>query len=407
MDNPLHLTYYQPRKFTISLCGQNVQVITKPGLPDWDKVAPGVQLLAEVVSLKKDYQVLLLGCGNGALGVAIGRQVNEGMLQMVDTSWIALRIARMTMAENELTHVPVEPVHYPFPAQTYRTVVINLPKGRKLARRWLVEAWAALEPGGEMYLAGANSEGIQSVIQDAKSLCGNATVLAYRKGCRVARMLKQSKPDVESGQVITWTPGSDIPWTTEPGIARGSWVEFTASVGGNILTVRSLPGVFSVNHADSGTEFLLQQIHQQDLQGKRVLDFGCGYGLIGLVVARLGAAWVDMLDVDLSAVTSAQENCTQNMILNTQVRPSDVLDAIGLERYDLILSNPPFHSGKQVDYSVAHTFVTHSRFILNPGGRLLLVANRFIRYDRLMREVYGNVEVIAETGKFHVLGSVR
>ena len=69
-----------------------------------------------------------------------------------------------------------------FPAEAYQTIVINLPKGRKLARRWLVEAWSALQPGGELYLAGANPEGIQSVIQDAGSLFGNATVLALPEG---------------------------------------------------------------------------------------------------------------------------------------------------------------------------------------------------------------------------------
>ena len=56
---------------------------------------------------------------------------------------------------------------------------------------------------------------------------------------------------------------------------------------------------------------------------------------------------------------------------------------------------------------MAQAFITHSSYILNPGGRLVLVANRFIRYDRLMKEVFGNVKEVVETGKFHVLESVR
>jgi 16S rRNA (guanine1207-N2)-methyltransferase len=424
MENPFDFTYYQTREFPASLCGQKLRVISKPGLPHWDKVTPAVQLLAETISLRKGGQVMLLGCGNGALGVALSRQGRASDLRMADTSQIAMRVAKQTMAANGYANVPVEPLQYPFPAEAYQTVVINLPKGRKLARRWLVEVWGALQLNGELYLAGANPEGIQSVIHDAEGLFGNATVLNYRKGCRVARMVKQSEPGVSPrvpprpgapGQEVPWAPGPEVPWApgprvswaAEPGIARGSWIEFSASVCGGTFALRSLPGVFSFDHLDEGTALLLQQLTREWVQGRRVLDFGCGFGLIGMAAAWLGAAWVDLLDVDLSAVAAAQENCLGNMIPNVQVRPSDVLDAIGPERYDLILSNPPFHAGKLVEYSMAHTFITHSRQILNPDGRLVLVANRFIRYDRLMKDVFGNVVKLIETGKYYVLESVR
>ena len=400
--------YYRPREFTASLCGQELHVISKPGLPHWDEVTPGIQLLAESVHLQKGGQVLLIGCGHGALGVALSRQANIDGLKMVDSHWCALRVAKMTMAINGFAYVPVEPLQYPLPAEFYKTVVIDLPKGRKLARRWLVETWAALQPDGDLYLAGANPEGIQSVIQDARSLFGNSTILAYRKGCRVARMVKQSGAGDAPVQALPgWSPGQAIAWAAEPGIARGSWIEFTASVCGETYPLRSLPGVFSSDRVDVGTALLLQHLPRERVQGRWVLDFGCGYGLIGMAAARLGAAWVDMLDVDLSAVAAAQENCSRNKIPNAHALPSDVLEAVGTARYDLVLSNPPFHSGKQVEYGMAQTFIAHSHHILNPGGRLVLVANRFIRYDRLMKDVFSNIATLAETGRFHVLESLR
>jgi 16S rRNA (guanine1207-N2)-methyltransferase len=408
MENPLDFPYYQVREFMYLLCGQELRVFSKPGLPHWDKVTPVVQLLAEAVSPRKGGQVMLLGCGNGALGVALARPGRAESMRMADMNWIAVCVAKLTMAANGFPNVPVEPLQYPLPSEIFQTIVINLPKGRKLARRWLVEAWGALQPGNELYLAGANPEGIQSVIQDAGTLFGNATVLAYRKGCRVARMVKQTESGVNPDRAANAiTPSPEVSWAAEPGIARGSWLEFSTSVCGGTFTLRSLPGIFSFDRLDEGTALLLQQFTREWVQGRRVLDFGCGYGLIGMVAARLGAAWVDLLDVDLTAVAAAQENCTVNKILNARVLPSDVLDAIGSERYDLILSNPPFHAGKQVEYSMAQTFVTHSRHILNPGGRLVLVSNRFIRYDRLMKEVFGNVEALAENTKYHVLESVR
>jgi 16S rRNA (guanine1207-N2)-methyltransferase len=399
--------YYQLCDFLASIGGQNIRVISKPGLPHWDEISPAVELLAKAACQMKAGPALVLGCGNGALGVALFRQGRAENLRLVDASWAALRVAKLTLEANGAASVLVEPLQYPLPLDTYQTVIMSLPKGRKLARRWLVEAWGALRPGGELYLAGANPEGIQAVIKDAGSLFGNATVLAYRKGCRVARMLKQSLPGAAPERDFAQVHSSEHEWAAEPGLSRGSWIEFTASVGEETFSLCSLPGVFSSDHVDDGTALLLEQLTRSEVQGRRVLDFGCGYGLIGMTAARLGAAWVDLLDVDLCALAAAQKNCTRNQISHARTHPSDVLDAIDAERYDLILSNPPFHAGKQVEYGMAHTFIANSRAVLLPGGRLVLVANRFIPYDRLLQEVFGNVNRLAETGKFHVLESVR
>jgi 16S rRNA (guanine1207-N2)-methyltransferase len=407
MDLLRDLAYYQPREFSTSVAGCKLRVVTKPGLPQWDEITPATRLLADTVILPKVGQVLLLGCSNGALGVMLCNQRGGEDLKLVDTNAIALRVAQLTLAANGCADVPVDPLSYPLPEAFYTTVVIDLPKGRRLARRWLVEAWEALQPGGELYLAGANAEGIQSVIQDAGSLFGNRTVLAYQKGCRVARMVKFPLKGQLPDQSLTVSEYSQvIPWSTEPGIARGSWIEFSTSICGETFSIHSLPGVFSADHIDQGTLLLLQHLSRDQVKGKRVLDFGCGYGLIGMMAARFGAAWVDLLDVDLSAVAAAQENCLRNGILNTLVHPSDVLEAVDSERYDLILSNPPFHAGNQVEYDISRAFITHAYHILEPGGRCRLVANRFIRYDRLMKEIFGNVERLAETGKYHLLESV-
>jgi 16S rRNA (guanine1207-N2)-methyltransferase len=216
----------------------------------------------------------------------------------------------------------------------------------------------------------------------------------------VARMVKRSLAEA--------TPVGHAPaWADQPGVACGSWVEFTVSTCGETLAIHSLPGIFSFDRVDEGTGLLLAQLAPDRLLNKRVLDFGCGYGLIGMAAARLGAAWVDLIDVDLTAVTAARENLSRNGITNAQVYPSDVLEAVNSEHYDLILTNPPFHAGKQVEYGMAQTLISHARQVLDRNGRLVLVANRFIRYDRLMMDIFGNVERLAETGKYHVLESVH
>jgi 16S rRNA (guanine1207-N2)-methyltransferase len=270
---------------------------------------------------------------------------------------------------------------------------MELPKGRKLARRWLVEAQAALKPGGALYLAGANEQGIQSAIQDAAALFGGAAVLRYKKGNRVAR--------AAAGRAAP--PAGRPEWAGEAGIAPGTWREFEVGVRGHVFRLRSLPGVFAFDDdLDEGTRLLLD--HLEVAPGTQaVLDVGCGYGIIGLAAARLGAGHVDMVDVNLLAIASARENIAGNAISNAEAFLSDAFSAVGDKRYDLIASNPPFHTGKSVDYAVAQAFIEHARSALKPGGRLLLVANKFIRYDQLMRTTFNAVECLVETNKYHVL----
>jgi 16S rRNA (guanine1207-N2)-methyltransferase len=90
-----------------------------------------------------------------------------------------------------------------------------------------------------------------------------------------------------------------------------------------------------------------------------------------------------------------------------RVLASDALAAVADERYDLIVSNPPFHSGKGVDYAMAQAFIGQSVAALRPGGRLVVVANQFIRYEKSMGEAFSRVKFLAETGTYHVIEGVK
>ncbi len=387
------MSYYQTDEFAATLRGQVVRVTSKPGLPSWRAITPATILLAEAVEMPPDARALLLGCGHGALGVTLARQIPDGNLGLMEANFIALAMAEQTLRANKVTnaHLYSDITLLPAHVEAFDTVVMELPKGRKLARRWLAEAYAVLKPGGELYLAGANKQGIQPVIEDAAALLGKAVVLKYKKGNRVARAVKDPQ-------------GSGEPsWAKEPGIAPGTWFEFEVDVRGNFFRLRSLPGVFAYDdQLDDGTGLLLTQLNVPP--GAQVLDVGCGYGIIGLLAARLGATHVDMVDVNLWAVAAARENIAGNGIPNARAFPSDAFSAVGDKRYHLIVTNPPFHTGKAVDYEVAHAFIEGARHVLAPGGQLMLVANKFIRYDRLMRAQFDeHVECLAETGRYHVL----
>lgn len=382
--------YSRSISFSAELRGQPVQVVSKPGLEEPERVPDAALLCAELLDPAPDERVLLLGCGNGALGVALARLLPRGRLTLSDPSIVALRMAAATLAANGLDPAAVtERISLlPEGAGSYDRVVILAPRARALGRRWLVEAHALLRPGGVLSLAGANAAGVQPLIADAAALFGGAGVLGYGKGCRVAESLRAAEPP----------PPPD--WASLPGVAPGTWQQITAALPGGPVELLSLPGVFSYDRLDAGTAFLLD--HLELPAGARVLDAGCGYGPIGVAAARAGAAHVDMLDSNLLAVAAAAANI-ERLGLPATALASDALDAVAGRSYDLIVSNPPFHAGRQVDTTMAAAFINQGRALLGRGGRMVLVANRFLPYQRLLEPAFRRVARLAESRSYHLL----
>jgi 16S rRNA (guanine1207-N2)-methyltransferase len=106
--------------------------------------------------------------------------------------------------------------------------------------------------------------------------------------------------------------------------------------------------------------------------------------------------------VNLYAVAAATENI-RRLALSAEVLASDALRAVADRRYDLILTNPPFHAGKTIDERIAQAFIAESRAVLNKNGRMLLVANRFLPYQRVLAAHFSQVEHLVATNAYHVL----
>jgi 16S rRNA (guanine1207-N2)-methyltransferase len=384
--------YYRAVEFDATLRDARVRVCTKAGFANWDGISPATNLLAESIILPPDARVLQLGCGHGALGVALARAVPQGEVLLVDASHTATALATRTLAANGVANARVigdPPAELP-EAASFDVVVMEAPAGRKFARRWLALAGHALKPGGQLYVAGPKAEGIESIVADARALCGQSAILAYRDHNRVA--------------MATLVAGHAPPdWASEPGIAPGTWAEASVNLAGMRTRIASLAGIFSYDRLDTGTAFLLA--NTQFRPGERILDAGCGWGALGIAAARAGATRVDLLDNSLLAVAAAGRNLADLGLTNARALPSDALTAVADERYDLIVTNPPFHTGRAVDYDAAGAFIAGARELLTPRGRLMLVANAFIRYERAMQETFGSVETVAENDRYHVLQS--
>lgn len=186
--------------------------------------------------------------------------------------------------------------------------------------------------------------------------------------------------------------------TTPPAASRSRVIEFRE--GGRAFRFRTAAGVFSRAAVDRGTRLLLETV---DVSGaRRVLDLGCGYGVMGIVVAaRAPHARVTLVDVNPRAVALAAENIALNRVPNAEARCGDGCAAVAGEPFDLILFNPPIRAGR----TVVLRLLREAHACLGAGGRLYFVARTqqgARTLGRLAGEIYGAVVEVARGGGFRV-----
>ncbi len=183
---------------------------------------------------------------------------------------------------------------------------------------------------------------------------------------------------------------------------RGS---FELEVGERTYRFLTQPGVFSQDGPDEGTLLLLDVVLPLIKPHMTVLDLGAGVGIVGISTAPIltrGEVW--MVDSDVRAVRLAEENVQLNRVENVHVVLGDItLDLPPKLRFDLVVSNPPTHQGKDVLAS----FVSESHQVLRPGGSLYLVVNRLLSVRDVMAGAFGNAEHVERRKGFIVLKSTK
>lgn len=128
-------------------------------------------------------------------------------------------------------------------------------------------------------------------------------------------------------------------------------------------------GVFSKKGLDYGTRSLLESIDLSEIKGD-ILDFGCGYGPIGIYLGKNCKCTVDMVDINERALNLAKKNAKLN---NTTVNifKSDIYSSIN-KKYDFIITNPPIRVGKKILYDILYSSLKH----LKKEGKLIFVINK-------------------------------
>jgi 16S rRNA (guanine1207-N2)-methyltransferase len=176
-------------------------------------------------------------------------------------------------------------------------------------------------------------------------------------------------------------------------------------VRGQTIRFVTPPGVFSHGELDAGTRALIETMVIRP--GETVLDLGCGSGVVGVVAAQVAGR---VVCVDSSAVALKTTRATlalNDVAASAQVLASDCAWVVRDVRFDVVVTNPPFHQGLGVEYDVARQFVRDAAYVLNPGGRLYLVAHRFIRYERVSKGLFSCVRTAYEDNRFRVLEAIK
>ncbi|HEY5466913.1 MAG TPA: methyltransferase [Clostridia bacterium] len=168
------------------------------------------------------------------------------------------------------------------------------------------------------------------------------------------------------------------------------------------LVLETTPNLFSPKAIDRGT---LAMLTCADFRpGDRVLDLGCGYGVVGIVAARIaGDDGVVMLDSDTEAVAVAARNAARNGVPLVRTIHSDGFASLEETGFDWILSNPPYHT----DFSVARRFIEKGFNRLRIGGRMLMVTKRREWYRNKFIAVFGGVRIVENDGYFVFWGEKR
>lgn len=301
-----------------------------------------------------------------AMAAMVGQSMTADFPQVISYKHVDLIFSDI---ENALPHV-----------NTADTLMLLLSKAKQQTVKLINMLESKLEKGGYIYTAGANDGGAKSADSLLKPLGDTMKVDLARK-CTLFRAIFEN-------EVNTYSKPKDI----------------EVSVENISIKLHQDTAVFSQGKLDKGTELLLNSISRIVPQGK-ALDLGCGCGVVGVFLSKLGFKDITSSDVSAAALRLTQENTVFNDVSDVKVVAADMLS--GLDKYDVIAVNPPFHVGISTTTAPTINMIINAPEHLNKGGILYLVANSHLGYGEILKQNFSSVEIIKANNTFTVYKAVN
>lgn len=199
---------------------------------------------------------------------------------------------------------------------------------------------------------------------------------------------------------------SDHYYTNSPQ-SKSQPQSWTAELRGYKLAFTTDSGVFSKERVDYGTQVLLNAVELADYPEGKLLDVGCGYGPLGLTLAKLDPSRrVEMVDINERALALAQKNAADNQIENVSIYASSIYENVSHQEFAGIFSNPPIRAGKKIVHAVLEEASLH----LKKDGYLTIVIQKkqgAPSAQKKMETVFGNVERISLDSGYWILQSQK
>ncbi|MCA3881531.1 16S rRNA (guanine(1207)-N(2))-methyltransferase RsmC [Vibrio vulnificus] len=256
-------------------------------------------------------------------------------------------------------------------------LLLYWPKAKAEAEYLIAMLMAKLGPGCEIVVVGENRSGVKSI---EKMFQAYGPVNKYDSARRCSFYWGQCNTQPNAFNQADW------------------FRHYSINIHGQQLEIQSLPGVFSHGEFDLGSQLLLETL--PSLSGK-VLDFGCGAGVIGAFMAKRNPSIeLEMCDINAYALASSEATLAANG-LQGRVFASDIYSDTA-DDYRFIISNPPFHSGLDTNYNAAETLLGQAPQHLNKQGEMIIVANSFLKYPPIIEQAFSNCATLNKTNKFSI-----